>query len=243
MSKIVEVKELYKTINGEEILSNINMEIEKGEIYGFLGPNGAGKTTLMKCMLTLTSITSGKIEIFSRDLATCREEILKSIGGIIEVPVFYENYTAQKVLEIHAKYMGLGDQMKMNISNTLNLVGLENNEKSVKNFSLGMRQRLGLARALLTQPKLLILDEPINGLDPIGVQEIRDILRYLSKEKGMTIFISSHILSEIAHIADTIGVIKKGRIIDQVSMKKLNQENVDLESYFLSHFTKERGAL
>lgn len=234
MSKIVEIKEVYKTINKEEVLSNIDLEIEEGEIYGFLGPNGAGKTTLMKCMLTLASTTAGEIKIFGKDLAVSREEILKNVGSIIETPIFYENCTAKQILELHAKYMGI--DAKSDIPVVLELVGLQNNKKLVKEFSLGMRQRLGLARALLTKPKLLILDEPINGLDPVGVQEIRNTLRYLSKEKGMTIFISSHILSEISHIADTIGVIKNGRMIEQVSMKKLKRENIDLEEYFLSHF-------
>lgn len=237
MSKIVEVNNVYKAINGDEILSDINLAVEEGTIYGFLGPNGAGKTTLMKCMLTLSAITSGEIKIFGKDLHQNREEVLRNIGSIIEIPIFYENCTAEQVLEIHAKYMGI--DAKDNIETVLKLVGLETNKKKVKEFSLGMRQRLGLARALLTKPKLLILDEPINGLDPVGVQEIRNILLYLSREKGMTIFISSHILSEISHIADTIGVIKKGRMIEQVSMKKLKRENIDLEAYFMSHFQED----
>lgn len=211
MRNIVEIKEVFKTIDKEEILSGINLQIAEGEIYGFLGPNGAGKTTLMKCMLSLSTITSGSIEIFGKNLQEHREEILSQIGSIIE----------------------------SDIIRALRMVGLKNTTKKVKDFSLGMRQRLGLARAFLTKPKLLILDEPINGLDPIGIQEIRNLLLSLSKEHGITILISSHILSEISQIADKIGFIKNGEIVEQVSMKEIRRENIDLEEYFMSHFLNE----
>ena len=235
MKNIVEIKELFKTINKEEILSGINLQIAEGEIYGFLGPNGAGKTTLMKCMLTLSTITSGSIEIFGKSLQEHREEILSQIGSIIETPIFYENCTAKEVLNIHAQYMGK-NITESDIMSSLSMVGLKNTTKKVKEFSLGMRQRLGLARAFLTKPRLLILDEPINGLDPIGIQEIRNLLLSLSKEHGITILISSHILSEISQIADRIGVIKNGEMIEQISMKEIMRENIDLEEYFMSHF-------
>ena len=235
MKNIVEIKELFKTINKEEILSGINLQIAEGEIYGFLGPNGAGKTTLMKCMLTLSTITSGSIEIFGKSLQEHREEILSQIGSIIETPIFYENCTAKEVLNIHAQYMGK-NITESDIMSSLSMVGLKNTTKKVKEFSLGMRQRLGLARAFLTKPRLLILDEPINGLDPIGIQEIRNLLLSLSKEHGITILISSHILSEISQIADKIGVIKNGEMIKQISMKEITRENIDLEEYFMSHF-------
>ena len=235
MRNIVEIKELFKTIDKEEILSGINLQIAEGEIYGFLGPNGAGKTTLMKCMLSLSTITSGSIEIFGKNLQEHREEILSQIGSIIETPIFYENCTAKEVLKIHDQYMG-GNITESDIINVLSMVGLKNTTKKVKEFSLGMRQRLGLARAFLTKPRLLILDEPINGLDPIGIQEIRNLLLALSKEHGITILISSHILSEISQIADKIGVIKNGEMIEQISMKEIMRENIDLEEYFMSHF-------
>ena len=235
MRNIVEIKELFKTIDKEEILSGINLQIGEGEIYGFLGPNGAGKTTLMKCMLSLSTITSGSIEIFGKNLLEHREEILSQIGSIIETPIFYENCTAKEVLKIHTQYMG-GNITESDIINVLSMVGLKNTTKKVKEFSLGMRQRLGLARAFLTKPRLLILDEPINGLDPIGIQEIRNLLLALSKEHGITILISSHILSEISQIADKIGVIKNGEIIEQITMKEIMRENIDLEEYLMSHF-------
>ena len=238
MRNIVEIKEVFKTIDKEEILSGINLQIAEGEIYGFLGPNGAGKTTLMKCMLSLSTITSGSIEIFGKNLQEHREEILSQIGSIIESPIFYDNCTAKEILEIHAQYMGK-TITESDIIRALRMVGLKNTTKKVKEFSLGMRQRLGLARAFLTKPKLLILDEPINGLDPIGIQEIRNLLLSLSKEHGITILISSHILSEISQIADKIGFIKNGEMVEQVSMKEIRRENIDLEEYFMSHFLNE----
>ena len=213
MGNIVEIKELFKTIDKDEILCGINLQISEGEIYGFLGPNGAGKTTLMKCMLSLSTITSGSIEIFGKNLQEHREEILSQVGSIIETPIFYEDCTAKEILEIHALYMRK-NITESDIIKVLRMVGLKNTTKKVKNFSLGMRQRLGLARAFLTKPRLLILDEPINGLDPVGIQEIRNLLLSLSKEHGITILISSHILSEISQIADKIGIIKNGKMIE-----------------------------
>ena len=242
MENIVEIKELFKIIDKEEILSDISLQIAEGEIYGLLGPNGAGKTTLMKCMLSLLTITSGSIEIFGKNLQEHREEILSQVGSIIETPIFYENCTAKEILEIHAQYMGK-NITELDIINTLRMVGLKNTTKKVKEFSLGMRQRLGLARAFLMKPRLLILDEPINGLDPVGIQEIRNLLLSLSKEYGITILISSHILSEISQIADKIGVIKNGTMIEQVYMKDLIQENIDLEEYFMSHFLSKNQEL
>jgi len=189
----------------------------------------------MKCILSLSTITSGSIEIFGKNLQIHREEILSQIGSIIETPIFYEDCTAKEILEIHALYMRK-NITESDIIKVLRMVGLKNTTKKVKNFSLGMRQRLGLARAFLTKPRLLILDEPINGLDPVGIQEIRNLLLSLSKEHGITILISSHILSEISQIADKIGIIKNGKIIEQVSMKELAREDVDLEEYFMSRF-------
>ena len=242
MENIVEIKELFKIIDKEEILSDISLQIAEGEIYGLLGPNGTGKTTLMKCMLSLLTVTSGSIEIFGKNLQEHREEILSQVGSIIETPIFYENCTAKEILEIHAQYMGK-NITELDIINTLRMVGLKNTTKKVKEFSLGMRQRLGLARAFLMKPRLLILDEPINGLDPVGIQEIRNLLQLLSKEHGITILISSHILSEISQIADKIGVIKNGSMIEQVYMEELMKENIDLEEFFMSHFLSKNQEL
>ena len=236
--EILKVEGVSKQIKNHKILDNISFSIFENEIVGLIGPNGAGKTTLMKCMLSLSTITSGSIEIFGKNLQEHREEILSQIGSIIESPIFYDNCTAKEILEIHAQYMGK-TITESDIIRALRMVGLKNTTKKVKEFSLGMRQRLGLARAFLTKPKLLILDEPINGLDPIGIQEIRNLLLSLSKEHGITILISSHILSEISQIADKIGFIKNGEMIEQVSMKEIRRENIDLEEYFMSHFLNE----
>ena len=235
---ILKCERIEKKYSKTKALDNINLSIYTGHIYALIGENGAGKTTLMKCMLSLSTITSGSIEIFGKNLQEHREEILSQIGSIIESPIFYDNCTAKEILEIHAQYMGK-NIIESDIIRALSMVGLKNTTKKVKDFSLGMRQRLGLARAFLTKPKLLILDEPINGLDPIGIQEIRNLLLSLSKEHGITILISSHILSEISQIADKIGFIKNGEIVKQVSMKEIRRENIDLEEYFMSHFLNE----
>lgn len=222
MGNIVEIKELFKTIAKEEILSGINLQISEGEIYGFLGPNGAGKTTLMKCMLSLSTVTSGSIEIFGKNLQDHREEILSQIGSVIETPIFYENCTAKEILEIHAQYMRK-NITESDIIRALRMVGLKNTTKKVKEFSLGMRQRLGLARAFLTKPKLLILDEPINGLDPLGISEIRETLLQLQQE-NITILISSHILSELYLVANKFGILEGGKIVKELSKEQLDNE-------------------
>lgn len=232
MGYAIQTINLTKTFNGEEVISNVNINIKNGEIYGLLGPNGAGKTTLMKMLIGLVKPTSGDIEVFSENINNKTYEILKRIGSIIEYPVFYDKLTAKENLELHCEYMGYHN--KEEIDRVLRLVKLSgNNTKAVKEFSLGMKQRLGLARAIVAKPELLILDEPINGLDPEGIREIRDILKLLCKEYGMTILISSHILSEIEQVADTIGVLSEGNLLKEVSMneiKELNTEYIEIET-------------
>jgi ABC-2 type transport system ATP-binding protein len=200
------------------------MMVKKGEIYGFLGPNGAGKTTIMKMLTNLVKPTSGEIEIFGEKLINTSYELLKRMGSIIEYPVFYDRLTARENLELHCEYMGYYD--KKAIDTVLDLVKLKNIEnKIVKEFSLGMKQRLGIARAIITKPELLILDEPINGLDPVGIKELRDLFHMLCREYGITMLISSHILGEIEQIADTVGVISEGKLIKEVSMDEIRAEN------------------
>ncbi|WP_010296797.1 ABC transporter ATP-binding protein [Clostridium senegalense] len=226
MSYILKTNNLIKTYNGKEVISNVSMNIKKGEIYGFLGPNGAGKTTIMKMITNLIKPTSGEIEIFGEKLTNTSYEILKRLGTIIEYPVFYEKLTARENLDLHCEYMGYYD--KKAIDKALELVNLKNiNNKPVKDFSLGMKQRLGIARAITTKPELLILDEPINGLDPIGIKELRNLFKMLSKEYGITILISSHILGEIEQMADTIGVINNGKLIKEVSMDSIRKNNTE----------------
>jgi len=222
MTYIVKTNQLTKVFEGKEVVSAVTMHVKKGEIYGFLGPNGAGKTTVMKMLTNLTKPTSGDIEIFGEKLNDRSYEVLKRMGTIIEYPIFYENLTAKETLELHCEYMGYYD--KKEIAHVLDLVKLTNTEnKRVKDFSLGMKQRLGIARAIITKPELLILDEPINGLDPVGIKELRELFKMLCKEYGITIMISSHILGEIEQLADTVGVIKDGRLMKEVSMDAVNR--------------------
>jgi len=226
MKYILQTHDLEKKLNGEQILTDINMHVKKGEIYGLLGPNGAGKSTLMKLLMNLFKPTKGVIELFNSTLLNNSFEIFKRTSAIIEHPIFYEHLTAKDNLELHCEYMGYHN--KDDISLSLNLVNLENIEnKIVKNFSLGMKQRLAIARAIMTKPELLILDEPVNGLDPIGITEMRQLIRMLNKEYGITVIISSHILAEIEHIAETIGVMNGGKLIEEVSMDTIRENSTE----------------
>lgn len=224
---IVKTENLTKAFKNKEVVSNVSMTVKKGEIYGFLGPNGAGKTTIMKMLVNLLKPSGGEIELFGEVLNNKSYEVLKRIGSIIEYPVFYNKLTGRENLELHCEYMGY--YKKGAVDEALEMVKLTGIEsKLVKEYSLGMKQRLGLARAIITKPELLILDEPINGLDPIGIQEVRQLLIMLSKEHGITILISSHIISEIEQIADTIGVIDNGCLIEEIS---LDETKVELSGY------------
>ncbi|WP_066306365.1 ABC transporter ATP-binding protein [Bacillus sp. FJAT-29814] len=237
MSYIIQTNQLTKSYKGKEVVSNVNMKVKKGEIYGFLGPNGAGKTTLMRMLTNLVKPTSGEIEIFGEKLTNTSYEILKRMGSIIEYPVFYDKLTARENLELHCEYMGYYD--KKAIDQALDLVKLKNIEnKSVKEFSLGMKQRLGIARAIITKPELLILDEPINGLDPVGIKELRDLFHMLSREYGITMLISTHILGEMEQIADTIGVISDGKLIKEVSMNEIREQNTEYIELAVSDMNK-----
>lgn len=226
MTYLIKTNQLTKVFEGKEVVSGVNMHVKKGEIYGFLGPNGAGKTTIMKMLTNLVKPTSGEIEIFGERLMNTSYEVLKRMGVIIEYPIFYEKLTAKENLELHCEYMGYYD--KAGIDRALDLVKLHNvDNKKVKDFSLGMKQRLGIARAISTKPELLILDEPINGLDPIGIKELRELFKILCKEYGITLLVSSHILAEMEQMADTIGVIQHGKLIKEVSMKDINGEQTE----------------
>ncbi|MGL4760559.1 MAG: ABC transporter ATP-binding protein [Sarcina sp.] len=231
MEYVIKTTNLTKAFKNKEVLSNVGINVKKGEIYGLLGSNGAGKTTLMRMITGLVKSTGGDIEVFGKHMDSNSYETLKRIGAIIEYPAFYEKLTARENLEIHCEYMGYHNTEE--IEKVLKLVKLSgNNTQSVKEFSLGMKQRLGIARAVVTKPELLILDEPINGLDPEGIKEIRNLLKLLSKEYGITILISSHILSEIELIADTIGVLAKGKLLKEIAMsdvKEFTTEYIEIE--------------
>ncbi|WP_124058950.1 ABC transporter ATP-binding protein [Vaginisenegalia massiliensis] len=236
MNKILEVSHISKEFGQQLILNDINFSILPGQIYGLLGPNGAGKTTLMKIIISLLEADRGNVSIGQFDLEIQREAALKEVGSLIETPAFYEHLTAKQVLELQAAYLGC----QVNVKTILDKVGLKNSDKAVKAYSLGMKQRLGIGRALVGNPQLLILDEPINGLDPQGVREMRQLLQDLAKNENVSILISSHILSEIAQVADKIGIIKEGQLIKEVEMAELNAEHIDLESYFLDQVSFTR---
>lgn len=222
MSYVVQTNSLAKIIDGKEIVQNVNLHVKKGEIYGFLGPNGAGKTTVMKMLTNLWKPTSGSIEIFGEILTPQSCKILKRIGSIIEFPTFYNHMTGYENLQLHCEYMGY--YKHGSIENALNLLELSDaSQKAVKNYSLGMKERLGIARAILCKPELLILDEPTNGLDPAGMKKIRDLLKNLCEEYGTTIMISSHILSEVESIADTVGIIHHGMMVKEIGMKEIER--------------------
>lgn len=225
MYYLVQTEHLTKTIGGKTLLLNADLHVKKGEIYGFLGPNGAGKTTMMKLLTNLWKPDSGRIELFGELLTPGSWEILGRIGSIIEFPVFYEHLTGRENLELHREYMGYYHHGST--EQALELLHLTADaDRPVRTYSLGMKERLGIARAILCRPELLILDEPTNGLDPAGMKQIRVLLQNLCREYGTTIMISSHILSEIESIADTIGVIVRGQMKQEVSMSEIAQKNL-----------------
>lgn len=208
------------------------MTVKSGEIYAFLGANGAGKTTLMKLLFGILRPDSGTISILGEKVNWDGDNpVFRQTGNIIEAPVYYKNLSAMENLQIHCDY--LGGNLSQDIPDMLKLVGLDNtNKKRVGDFSLGMKQRLALARALIAKPKILILDEPINGLDPMGISDTRELLLNINKELGTTMLISSHIISEIAKMAHTIGIIDHGVMLCEKGLNEIYKENSDLEDYF-----------
>ena len=217
---VIETNNLSKIYYKNKVVNSVDMHVEKGKIYGLLGKNGAGKTTTVCMLLNLTYPSEGDIFLFGKNINNHSNEIYSNIGSIIETPGFYENLTAFENLKIISKIRG--DFNSNNINSVLQMVNLDNDKsKKFKDFSLGMKQRLGIAAAIMHSPELLILDEPINGLDPFGIKEIRTLLKRLAHEFGITILISSHILSEIENIADVIGFMDNGILIEEISKDEL----------------------
>lgn len=225
MSKyIIETKHLTKQYGTQKSVADLNIHVEQGKIYGLLGRNGAGKTTTMKMLLGLTQPTSGSIKIFGKNMNGNEKKILPRIGCLIESPGFYPNLTGTENLKIFARLRGVPS--KNSIKSALEVVGLSYNDKKLfSQYSLGMKQRLAIALAIMHDPELLILDEPINGLDPIGIAEVRDFIRELCDLRRKTILISSHILSEISLLADDIGIIDHGVLLEEESLAELEQKN------------------
>lgn len=221
---VIETGNLTKQYSGQKSVNSLNIHVRKGRIYGLLGRNGAGKTTTMKMLLGLTKPTNGDVMIFGKSLAGHGQEILPRIGSLIESPGFYPNLTATENLQIFAALRGLNDNSA--VKEALELVSLPYKDRKLySQYSLGMKQRLAIALAVMHDPELLILDEPINGLDPIGIAEVRAFIRALCDERGKTILISSHILSEIALLADDIGIIDKGVLLEEESLGELEAKS------------------
>ena len=224
MEYILKTYKLTKEFKNFSAVKNLNMNIKQGDIYGFLGENGAGKTTTIRMIMGLMKVTSGEIELFSEKDSKQNRNLLQRIGSMIEYPGFYPNLTAGENLEIHRRMMGMQD--KNCIIESLKITGIEDvKDKKVKEFSLGMKQRLGIARAMLHHPEFLILDEPTNGLDPGGIKETRELILDLCKTQGITFLISSHILSEIQQMATKIGIIHKGKLLEEIEYEELQRRN------------------
>lgn len=227
---IIETHDLTKQYGIQTSVSNLNIHVRKGRIYGLLGRNGAGKTTTMKMLLGLTLPTSGDAVLFGQTLKGNGKKILPRVGSLIESPGFYPNLTGTENLKIFARLRGIPDRDA--IREALEVVGLPYRDKKLySQYSLGMKQRLAIALSIMHDPELLILDEPINGLDPIGIAEVRSFIRKLCDERGKTILISSHILSEISLLADDIGIIDHGVLLEEKSLAQMEEE-VSLEEHF-----------
>ena len=221
---VIETKNLTKTYGTAKSVTGLNLHVQKGRIYGLLGRNGAGKTTTMKMLLGLTRPTDGEIFLFGKPMRGNERNILPRMGSLIEAPGFYPNLTAVENLEIFAALRGVPGPHA--IREALELVRLPYGDKKLfSTYSLGMKQRLAIALAVMHDPELLILDEPVNGLDPIGIAEVRLFLRKLTEEREKTILISSHILSEIALLVDDIGILHRGVLLEEESLAELEQKN------------------
>lgn len=241
--KIIEVKNLSKHFKELQAVCDLNLSVYPGDVFGFLGPNGAGKSTTIRMLLTLISPTKGEIKVFGKSLKESRIEILRKIGAIVEKPDFYGFLSAYKNLEILGKLSGVETPQKR-IMEVLELVGLEKRYKSkVKTFSHGMKQRLGIAQALIHDPELIILDEPTTGLDPQGMKEIRDLILHLSRDQKKTIFLSSHILYEVEMVADRMIIINKGATQVEGNVQELLNKNELKVSFEVDDVPKVRELL
>ena len=226
MDYIMETVGLRKSYKGNVVVNDVNIHVPKGAIYGFVGPNGAGKSTVMKMILNLIQPEAGEVQLFGEKVTDQSYEVFKRVGSIIENPYFYEKMTARQNLELHCDYMGFPN--KERIDEVLQMVDLQNVEgKQIRHYSLGMKQRLAIARAILVKPEFLILDEPINALDPEGIREMRNLFQRLNQEDGTTIFISSHILSEVDLIADTIGIIQHGNLLAELPIEEIHKHQTE----------------
>lgn len=226
MEDIMRTTGLQKSYKGTVAVNDVNIHIPKGAVYGFVGPNGTGKSTVMKMILNLIHPDAGEVHLFGEKVTDHSYEIFKKVGSIIENPCFYEKMTARQNLDLHCEYMGFPN--KTRIDEVLEMVGLAGAaEKQIRHYSLGMKQRLAIARAILARPEFLILDEPINALDPEGIREMRTLFQRLNRDEGTTIFISSHILSEVDLIADTIGILHHGKLLAELPIEEIHKRQTE----------------
>ena len=251
MDYIITTEQLTKKYKNFAAVNNVSLHVRRGSIYGFLGPNGAGKSTTMKMLLGLTRPSCGSFVINGKRQPGDRVEILKEVGSLIEAPAFYGNLTGEENLDIIRRILGLPTS---SVAEALALVGLtQHGKKAARNYSLGMKQRLGLAGALIGKPPILILDEPTNGLDPVGIHEIRTLIRSLPQQFDCTVLLSSHLLSEIELTADCVGILNHGRLLFEGSLAELKNTAVqqgyptdNLEETFLALINadnRQRGVL
>jgi len=242
MSSIIDVSGLTKSFNEITAVDNLTFTVKENGVYGFLGQNGAGKSTTIRMLLSLIRPTSGEIRIFGLDLSTHRREILQQTGAIIEKPDLYKYLTAIENLNLFATMSGLKLKRKQ-LMDKLEKVGLaERADSKIKTYSQGMKQRLGIAVALVHDPDLIILDEPMNGLDPQGIADVRQLINHLSKDLGKTIFISSHLLSEMEQVADSLLIIHKGKKIAEGNMNELlnpEQSRIEVETRSAMEFESQ----
>ncbi|MBW5467151.1 ATP-binding cassette domain-containing protein [Brevibacillus formosus] len=223
MNTVIRTESLSKRYGGAYCVQRVNLAIGEGEVYGFLGPNGAGKSTTLKMLLGLVMPTEGSVSVFGKDFSRNRLEILRQTGSLIEAPSYYGHLTGLENMRVMQRLRDVPDKQ---VEKALQIVRLEKQQnKKVDQYSLGMKQRLGIAMALLHFPKLVILDEPTNGLDPAGIGEIRELIQSLPHQYGMTVLLSSHLLSEIEQVATSIGIIHGGKLLFQGSMEQLQQKN------------------
>ncbi|GGI16017.1 ABC transporter ATP-binding protein [Gottfriedia solisilvae] len=242
MNKVLKVENVSKIIKGKVLVDQISFEVNEGEVFGFLGPNGAGKTTTIRMLVGLISPTKGKIEVAGYQVKTHFKKAMEEIGCIVENPELYGYLTGWENLVQFARMLQITDELKIN--EVVKLVKLDERiHEKVRNYSLGMKQRLGIAQALLGDPKLLILDEPTNGLDPAGIRELREFIHMLVKQHNISVFISSHLLSEIEMICDRVGIINKGKMVRVSTVKELVEEAAERVEWKVSPLSSAQELL
>ena len=238
-SVVLEIKNVSKSFGRKKVIDDINLQVKEGEIYGFVGPNGAGKTTTIKMILGLLSIDKGSITINGYDIEKKFEKAMENIGGIVENPDMYGYLSGMENLKLYAKIRNINQER---INEVVELVGLTDRIKDkVQKYSLGMKQRLGLALTLLHNPKVLILDEPTNGLDPVGIKQLRDLLKNISHKQNVAVFVSSHMLAEMEQMCDVITIIDKGKIIETKDIKEVLEQKEEITEYIMNLSPTEKA--